>query len=84
MAGRLAASRGSRIALLESLGASMSREGTRSGPTYRAALPSDARRWMWQRRTGYPSIRERRAALARVMDGKKPLLDQWRRFLVRG
>jgi predicted Zn-dependent protease len=44
------------------------------------ALLGDARRWLWQRRTGYPSLRERRAALARVATGETPLLDKWRQF----
>ena len=47
------------------------------------ALLADAHRWMWQRRTGYPSLRERRAALADVASGKRPLLDKWRQFLTR-
>jgi predicted Zn-dependent protease len=44
------------------------------------ALLADARRWLWQRRTGYPSLRERRAALARVATGEASLLDKWRQF----
>jgi hypothetical protein len=47
------------------------------------ALLTDARRWLWQRRTGYPSIRERRAALDRVATGETPLLDRWRQFRAR-
>jgi hypothetical protein len=44
------------------------------------ALLADASRWFWQRRRGYPSLRERRAALARVATGETPLLDKWRQF----
>jgi hypothetical protein len=47
------------------------------------ALLADARRWLWQRRTGYPSLRERRAALERVATGETPLLDRWRQFRTR-
>jgi predicted Zn-dependent protease len=45
------------------------------------ALLDDARHWLWQRRTGYPSIRERRAALDRVATGETHLVDRWRQFL---
>jgi len=46
---------------------------------------TEARRWLWQRRVGYPSVRERRAALAQVgrerPGSDAPLIEQWRAFV---
>jgi predicted Zn-dependent protease len=43
-------------------------------------LRAHARKWLWQRRAGYLSVRERRATLAA---DKSPLVNRWRQFLLR-
>jgi Zn-dependent protease with chaperone function len=57
-------------------------------PAKLESLLGEAKRWVWQRTRGYPSLRERRAALEHVaadvrQDGageSTPLLERWKAF----
>lgn len=69
----------------EELAGERLRDPTGAATTKLDGLLAEARHWLWQRRVGYPSLRERRAALAEV--GRPgpptgaPLMDQWRAYV---
>jgi hypothetical protein len=73
----------------EALAGQRLRDPTGAETTKLDGMLTEARRWLWQRRVGYPSVRERRAALAQVgwarpgSDARSgaPLIEQWRAFV---
>jgi hypothetical protein len=69
----------------EELAGERLRDPTGAETTRLGEMLTEARHWLWQRKIGYPSVRERRAALAQVglarPDSGAPLIDQWRAFV---